>query len=104
LPEKGVFHWRRDFDYPIIDHYLDFCRLWGIGVAGFEFIETADGRLVTYDINTNTNYNSVVEGEAGRSGPAAVARHLAALARGLDPDPGLRRAPAHLAPAGPTGT
>ena len=104
LPEKGLFHWRRDFDYPIIDHYLDFCRLWGIGVAGFEFIETADGRLVPYDINTNTNYNSVVEGEAGRSGPAAVARHLAALARELDPDPGLRRAPAHLAPAGPTGT
>ena len=28
---------------------------------GFEFIETADGRLVTYDINTTTNYNADIE-------------------------------------------
>ena len=39
-----------------------------------------------YDINTNTNYNPVVEEEAGRSGPVAVARYLAALARELETD------------------
>ncbi|MFP3471375.1 hypothetical protein R0J90_15145, partial [Micrococcus sp. SIMBA_144] len=33
----------------------------GIEIAGIEFIETADGRQVVYDINTNTNYNPSVE-------------------------------------------
>ena len=76
----GLFHWRPDVDdHPLIDDYLDFCRRWGIGIAGFEFIETVDGRTVTYDVNTNTNYNPVVEAEAGRSGPAAVADYLASL-------------------------
>lgn len=76
----GLFHWRDGFDgHPIIERYLDFCARWDIGIAGIEFIESADGRLVTYDINTNTNYNPVVEAEAGRSGPEAVARYLASL-------------------------
>ena len=39
----------------------------------------SDGRLVTYDINTNTNYNPTVESEASSSGPEAVARYLASL-------------------------
>ena len=76
---SGRFHWRADFDDPIVGRYLGFADRWGIGIAGFEFIETADGRLVTYDINTNTNYNQVVEREAGRSGPAAAARYLGSL-------------------------
>jgi hypothetical protein len=82
----SLFHWREGFRDPIIDRYLEFSRFWGIGIAGFEFIETEDRRLVTYDINTNTNYNPVVEEEAGRSGPVAVARYLAALARELETD------------------
>ena len=77
--EGGLFHWREDFDHPIIERYLDFCRFWDIGITGIEFIESADGRLVTYDINTNTNYNPVVEAESGRSGPQAVAGYLATL-------------------------
>mgnify|MGYP001816135234 FL=1 len=76
----GLFHWRPDVDgHPLIDDYLEFCRRWEIGIAGFEFIETGDGRTVTYDVNTNTNYNPVVEAVAGRSGPAAVAASLASL-------------------------
>ncbi len=85
-PAESLFHWREGFRDPIIDRYLDFCRYWGIGIAGLEFIETEDRRLVTYDINTNTNYNPVVEEEAGCSGPAAVARYLGTLARELDAD------------------
>jgi len=86
LPTESLFHWREGFEDPIINRYLDFCQSWGIGIAGFEFIETEDGRLVTYDINTNTNYNPVVEKEAGRSGPVLVARYLAALAQELKTD------------------
>ena len=33
----------------------------GIEVAGFEFIRSPSGELFTYDINTNTNYNSRAE-------------------------------------------
>lgn len=75
----GLFSLRKDFDSPIVDRYLNFARDHGIEVAGFEFIETADGRLVTYDINTNTNYNPDVEGQAERSGPREIARLLGRL-------------------------
>ncbi len=74
-----IFSHRAGFDAPIVARYLDFARRWGIEIAGFEFIETADGRQVTYDINTNTNYNTVVEQQAGTSGPREVARFLGGL-------------------------
>jgi hypothetical protein len=76
----GLFTLRPDFDdHPIIARYLDFARDHGIEIAGFEFIETADGRLVTYDVNTNTNYNADVEAVAPRSGPRQAARFLGGL-------------------------
>jgi hypothetical protein len=74
-----IFSLRDGFDDPIIERYLDFARWWGIEIAGFEYIEAADGRKVTYDVNTNTNYNTTVDAQAGRSGPAEVARFLARL-------------------------
>ncbi|KAB7789109.1 ATP-grasp domain-containing protein [Bifidobacterium cebidarum] len=49
-----------------------------IDIAGIEFFETADGRTVVYDINTNTNYNSAVEAVAP-SAAHAVARYLGGL-------------------------
>jgi hypothetical protein len=62
----GLFALREGFDHPVIGRYLDFARRQGIEIAGFEFIETVDGRLVTYDINTNTNYNAEIEAAAPR--------------------------------------
>ncbi len=47
--------------------------------AGFEFIETLDGRLVTYDINTTTNYNPGIEAIASRPAQRAVATYLGRL-------------------------
>jgi len=73
---EPLFALREDFDHPIIGRYLEFARRHGIEIAGFEFVETADGRLVTYDINTNTNYNPDVEAVAPRSGPRMIARFL----------------------------
>jgi hypothetical protein len=74
-----IFDLRADVDARLVDRYLAFARDWGIEVAGFEFIESADGRVVTYDVNTNTNYNSVVEAQAGRSGAREVAGFLGRL-------------------------
>lgn len=55
----------------------------GIDVAGIEFIRDANGRVLVYDVNTNTNYNPAAEEAAGvagtaRSGPGALAEFLAA--------------------------
>jgi hypothetical protein len=75
----GLFALREGFDHPIIGRYLDFARLHGIEIAGFEFIETADGRMVTYDVNTTTNYNAEVEAAAPRPALPEVAAFLGRL-------------------------
>ena len=84
-PEPGqqLFSLREDFEHPIVDRYLAFARDNGIEVCGIEFIESADGRLLTYDVNTNTNYNAVVEKAAPRSAARALVRYLASVAEAL---------------------
>lgn len=66
-------------DDPLIRHYEEFLADNGIEVAGIEFIETSDGRRVTYDINTNTNYNPAVEATTERPASRALARYLGSL-------------------------
>jgi hypothetical protein len=78
-PGPGLFALRERFDHPVIGRYLDFARDNGIEIAGFEFIETADGRLVTYDINTTTNYNAEIEAAAPRPALSEVAAFLGRL-------------------------
>jgi hypothetical protein len=78
----GLFALRDGFDHPIIGRYLDFARQHGVEIAGFEFIETADGRMVTYDVNTTTNYNAEVEAEAPRPALPEVAAFLGRLLAG----------------------
>ena len=74
-----VFKLREDIDPRIPARYEDFARRHGIGIAGFEFIETADGRVVTYDVNTTTNYNPAIEAIAPRAALGQVARYLGRL-------------------------
>ncbi|MGI9006129.1 MAG: ATP-grasp domain-containing protein [Streptosporangiaceae bacterium] len=75
----SLFGLRHDFDHPITGRYVRFAREHGIDIAGFEFIETASGRLVTYDINTTTNYNPQIEAAARRPALRAVAAYLGRL-------------------------
>jgi hypothetical protein len=77
--EPSLFALRDGFEHPVIGRYLEFAAAHGIGIAGFEFIETADGRLVTYDINTTTNYNAEIEAAAPRPALPAVAGYLGGL-------------------------
>ena len=80
LPSQDPrFELRKDFDSPLIEDYLRFAARHGVEIAGFEFLEDADGRVVTYDVNTNTNYNPSVEAQAERSGPREIARYLESL-------------------------
>ncbi|MCB1744833.1 MAG: hypothetical protein KDK91_30990, partial [Gammaproteobacteria bacterium] len=57
-----------DFRHPLVASYEAFLARHGIEVAAFEFIVDAKGEAFTYDINTNTNYNSAAETRAGLSG------------------------------------
>jgi hypothetical protein len=77
--QPSLFALREGFDHPIIGRYLDFARTHGVEVAGFEFIETTDGRLVTYDVNTTTNYSPDIEAAARRPALPAVAAFLGRL-------------------------
>jgi hypothetical protein len=78
-PEPSLFSLRDGFDHAVIGRYLEFAAAHSIGIAGFEFIETADDRLVTYDINTTTNYNTEIEAVAPRPALPAVAGYLGGL-------------------------
>lgn len=66
----------KDFDHPIIERYRRFLAGNGIGIAGIEFIVDRAGELYTYDVNTNTNYNSAAEADAGLYGMRAIAAYL----------------------------
>jgi hypothetical protein len=84
-PEAGppsLFALREGFDHPIIGRYQDFASAHGVEIAGFEFIETADGRMVTYDVNTTTNYNAEIEAAAPRPALPEVAAFLGRLLAG----------------------
>lgn len=76
---EPLFSLREGYEPPQMAAYLAFAEREGVAVAGLEFIETTDGRLVTYDVNTNTNYNPEVEAVAPRSGPREIARYLREL-------------------------
>jgi hypothetical protein len=79
VDQPELFALRKNFDHPVIGRYLDFARRHGIEIAGFEFIETADGRLVTYDVNTTTNYNAQIEAASPRPALPQVAASLGRL-------------------------
>ncbi|MCU1530037.1 MAG: hypothetical protein JWP75_3800 [Frondihabitans sp.] len=66
-------------DHPVIRRLPEFLRANSIEIAGIEFIETTDGRIVVYDVNTNTNYNPDVEAVAEKSGPREIAKFLGSL-------------------------
>jgi glutathione synthase/RimK-type ligase-like ATP-grasp enzyme len=76
----SLFALREGFAAPIIDQVLGFARKYHLEVAGFEFIETVDGRSVVYDVNTNTNYNPDVEAVAPKSGPGELAAYIKRVA------------------------
>jgi hypothetical protein len=63
-------------EHPLVVRLEEFLAAQGIEVAGVEFIETVDGRVVPYDVNTNTNYNPDVERESSVSATAALAAFL----------------------------
>ncbi len=64
------------FSHPLVDPYERFLADNGIGIAGVEFVVDRHGVPFTYDVNTNTNYNSAAESVTKLSGMRAIAAYL----------------------------
>jgi hypothetical protein len=74
--QKPKFQIIEGFYDPIIDLYKSVLEANNIDVAGIEFIRNEQGEIFTYDINTNTNYNSDAEKAAGKFGMLQLAKFL----------------------------
>ena len=60
----------------LIDKYERFISKNGIEIAGIEYIVDKKGEIYTYDINTNTNYNSQAEKSSEIKGMKSIAEFL----------------------------
>ena len=59
-----------------ISKYQSLIKSNGIEVAGIEYIKEKGGQHYTYDINTNTNYNSIAETKSNLKGMRTIAKFL----------------------------
>ena len=64
------------FFNPILERYQKILKNNYIEIAGIEFLEANNGQLYTYDINTNTNYNSIAENLSDLKGMKSIANFL----------------------------
>jgi len=74
--EKPMFEIIENFQHPVIQKYEAFLAENKITFAGIEFIADQDGKIYTYDVNTNTNYNSDAEEAAGKYAMLEMAKYL----------------------------
>ena len=65
-----------NFVNPIIDKYQKVLENNNIEIAGIEFLQDESGQIITYDINTNTNYNSKAENYSNIKGMCEIAKFL----------------------------
>ncbi|MBM7648274.1 D-alanine-D-alanine ligase-like ATP-grasp enzyme [Bacillus ectoiniformans] len=77
--EKAKFEIIEGFDHPILEKYEAFLAANGIQAAGIEMIQDEQGEIYTYDVNTNTNYNSEAEEKADKFGMLELAKYLGSL-------------------------
>lgn len=73
---KAKFQVDHSFNEPVLVQYAEVLKANGVQIAGIECIRDQEGNLYTYDINTNTNYNSEAEEKAGVFGMLEVAKYL----------------------------
>ena len=66
----------KDYRNPEIQKYEKLLKANNIEIAGIEYIVDKDGMHYTYDINTNTNYNSIAEEKSKVKGMESIATFL----------------------------
>jgi len=77
-PDGNKFMIVKNYQNPLIANYEKFLKANYIEVAGIEYMLDKQGNAYTYDVNTNTNYNSVAEKKAGQFGMLRIAEFLKA--------------------------
>ena len=60
----------------LVDKYEKFISENGIEIAGIEYVKDKKGEIYTYDVNTNTNYNSLAEKDSKLKGMKSIAEFL----------------------------
>ena len=60
----------------LIEKYEKFISKNGIEISGIEYITDVNGAVYTYDVNTNTNYNSQAEKNSEIKGMKSIAEFL----------------------------
>jgi len=75
-PDGNKFMILKDYKNTEIASYERFLKQNDIEVAGIEYITDTKGVHYTYDVNTNTNYNSIAEKKAGLFGMKQIALFL----------------------------
>jgi len=60
----------------LTEKYENFIAANGIEIAGIEYITDKKGEIYTYDVNTNTNYNSQAEKVSEIKGMKSIAKFL----------------------------
>jgi len=75
-PDGNKFMILKDYKNPEIKKYEELLKSNGIEIAGIEYIIGKDGVHYTYDINTNTNYNSIAERNSNLKGMDSIAAFL----------------------------
>lgn len=75
-PDGNKFMILKDYKNSEIATYEKFLEQNDIEIAGIEYITDTSGIHYSYDVNTNTNYNSVAEKKAGMFGMKQIALFL----------------------------
>ena len=75
-PDGNKFMILKDYKNSEITTYEKFLEQNDIEIAGIEYITDTSGIHYSYDVNTNTNYNSVAEKKAGMFGMKEIALFL----------------------------
>ena len=75
-PDGNKFMILKDYENSEIKKYEKLLKENGIEVAGIEYIKDQNGTHYTYDINTNTNYNSIAERKIKNKGMDTIAKFL----------------------------
>ncbi len=73
---KAKFEILENYRPDFVDRYETFLRQNNVKVAGIEAIQDSAGNVYTYDVNTNTNYNSDAESAAGKFAMLELAKYL----------------------------
>ena len=75
-PDGNKFMILKNYKNTEISKYQSLIKSNGIEIAGIEYIKGKDGQFYTYDINTNTNYNSIAEKKSSFKGMQVIAKFL----------------------------